>query len=101
MKNLMLLPAPLLVYVSLLAALFLGGGVPAGQTLPIMLGLFALALAVSNVLLSLRPPKLVEMISLNALYMFHGISGSLLLLIALTHMLLQKNKTTLFRPPGP
>lgn len=75
------------IFATLLAALFLGSNpLPAGQPIPISLGLLAFSLALTEVFISLRAKKMERNIGLPLAYSVHGIMAIVLMIAAFMHM---------------
>ncbi len=76
----------LFIYGTLLGA-FLANEqlLPVGQRFPIALGLLAFALALTEILIALRPKRAERMIGLPLMYSVHGAMAIVLILSAIAH----------------
>lgn len=76
----------LLIYMTLLAAFLLHEqSPPAGQMLPVALGLLAFSLAITEVFIALRPKRPERKIGLPLMYAVHGAIAMVLILAAIAH----------------
>lgn len=58
---------------------------PQGQRLPVLLGLLAFSLALTDVFIASRPKKMEEKVGLPAMYSIHGAMGLVLILAVIAH----------------
>jgi predicted ferric reductase len=77
----------LFIYGTLLGAFLLNKPLlPAGQQLPIALGLLVFTLALTEIFIALRPKKLERMIGLPLMYSIHGVMAIVLIIAAIAHI---------------
>lgn len=81
------------VIASLLLSLNLGGSIPEGQLVPLMLGLIAYGLAIFCILLSIRPKVVEKGVGLPVLYSMHGVFAITLMVAALVHIISELTAT--------
>lgn len=68
------------------ALLYRQEALPAGQQLPVALGLLAFSLALTEVFIALRPKCLERRIGLPLMYSIHGSMAIVLILVAIAHI---------------
>lgn len=85
MKKLLFPLIAAVIFISLLLALLMGGPVPGGQTFPLALGLLAFSLAITDVLIALRPKSTEKALGLPKMYAIHGSMAVVLCVAALIH----------------
>lgn len=75
------------IFITLIGALLYGQeALPAGQQLPIALGLLAFSLALTEVFIALRPKYLEHKIGLPVMYSIHGVMAIVLIIVAIVHI---------------
>lgn len=75
----------IVIFLSLVLALNLGGSVPDGQMPMLGLGLLSYSFAIYAIILSCRPKFIEKGTSLNFIYTLHAVAGVLLLLTGIAH----------------
>lgn len=80
------------IFITLIGALLYGQeALPAGQQLPVALGLLAFSLALTEVFIALRPKYFERKIGLPLMYSIHGFMAIVLIIVAIVHIGIELN----------
>lgn len=87
MRSLIFPLVAVIIFTTLMAAL-LGGpeALPAGQQLPVTMGLLAFSLALTVVFIALRPKPMERRIGLHRMYLIHGTMAIVLFAVVIAHV---------------